>query len=159
MTQVSLPDEIAERLQVVADRQKRTLSEVLADAVAQYVERKAQNHTQSTGSFWETCEIVCQYYSKAPGFLGGYADVMFTARVLTQNGLSDGEHSATFKLSKLHFDLGIRESPPNFLPSADDNTMQVLNSLIQHLTSDGWEPTGRGSAWFNHKFRRGVKRK
>lgn len=159
MTQVSLPDEIAERLQVVADREKRTLAEVLADAVAQYVEQKAQNHTQSTGSFWETCEIVCQYYSKAPGFLGGYADVMFTARVLTQNGLFDGGHSATFKISKFNFDLGIRSSPPNFLPPSDENTMQALNMLIQHLSSDGWEPTGRGAAWFNYNFRREIKLK
>jgi hypothetical protein len=32
-----------------------------------------------------------------------------------------------------------------------------LRNLIAKLTSDGWEPVGKGQYWFNYKFRRRAK--
>ena len=34
---------------------------------------------------------------------------------------------------------------------------EILDNLIEKLTNDNWEPTGKGEHYFNYKFRRRIK--
>lgn len=39
----------------------------------------------------------------------------------------------------------------------DAENEAALNGLIRELNADGWEPIGRGDAWFEYRFRREVE--
>ena len=87
----------------------------------------------------EFCEIV-QAEAADSGFLTKW---QFIGRAVGGSGLFEAARSASFKRDA-------RE-----VWEADNE--RALNGLIAKLSADGWEPTGRGAAWFEYRFRREVE--
>lgn len=109
--------------------------------------------------YWETCEILCQDIHKpAGGVFGGPAIIRFAAHAIGRNGSFVAGYSDGFDYPRQSYYRAVRYDPPLFLPGpSESNVKNASDKLIHRLTSDGWEPTERGQAWFNHKFRRQAR--
>jgi zinc-ribbon domain len=105
---------------------------------------------------WESCEIMCQDTLKPASFFTSHATVRFSVEAIGKNGKYEAGYSEGFQISRDEYFSGTRTG--RFIPHPNDpNVVAALDMLISKLTKEGWESTGRGQTWFNHKFRRQVK--
>lgn len=106
--------------------------------------------------YWETCEILCiDILRPAGGVFGGAAIIRFAAYAIGRNGAFVAGYSDGFAYSKQDYYRAVRYDPPLFLPGPSNSDVKdAYDGLVRQLTMDGWEATGRGKAWFNHRFRR-----
>lgn len=89
-------------------------------------------------SKWETCEIIFKVTYDGITETSGY----FRAEAIGIHGIYEAGKSK-------EFGCGYNMSLP------DSKNASHLNSLIEILVKDGWEPTGaRGEHWWNNRFRR-----
>jgi hypothetical protein len=55
----------------------------------------------------------------------------------------------------------VGESPEfdsNYYPESNGKYDAGANDvLVKHLTSEGWQPVGRGEYWYAHRFRRTIR--
>jgi hypothetical protein len=87
----------------------------------------------------EFCEVIVTQAADS-GLLTKWA---FVARAVGKEGLFEAGRSASLK----------RDAREVW----DADNERALNGLIAALGADGWEPTGRGAAWFEYRFRREVE--
>ena len=96
--------------------------------------------TKQEEKSWEVCEIV---WEEKTGFFD--SKFSFWAEATGPNGIYSAGNVWTVSLGRYSH------------PTSDDNSHRRSHmSLVLLLTKTGWEPTGRGTQWYNSKFRRPV---
>ena len=87
------------------------------------------------------CQIEC--YKIRGDFLGPGGTLQFFADAVGSDGRFEAGRSLQFKDA---VQLDYSERPRK--------TKEALDSLIQQLTKDGWEPARKGAHWWQYRFRR-----
>jgi len=110
--------------------------------------KDAKTLTARTELRWEYCEIVCI----RNGFLGGKS--YFMAQAVGSNGRYEAARS-TKPFGTIPTTNG--DEPETHAWGSEKKAKAALDEIIATLHSDGWEPAGKGSEWWEYKFRRQVR--
>ncbi len=120
----------------------------------------AQGGGISSNAPWETCEINFRVGDKATRFHTGWFYVTFHAVALGPKGRYTAAQSEKCT-DKICGGMVGAEGPCGYYgDKAQRETgdcQDAHGDLVAKLTKEGWEPTGRGALWFNHRFRRRAR--
>ena len=101
-------------------------------------------------SFVEQCEVIVD--GRKTVLLG--PRVMFWAKAIGSEGAYNAGASSWVDLPGTRTWLSWLAGTPSLKKSPHRKLDAAFRALVQQLTAQGWEPTGRGATWYSLNFRR-----